>query len=148
MEAEIRRLMELFVISWDEAFVMLKQAKWNRSKLEGDYVDDPDRTRLRLGVSSGECAERNLMDAFANSAFQSVKHHPIRAYRRHRYVADPDPPVAPTSPTIFCNVTYQEVPVSSADACACGHWFSQEAWKGHIEAAITTEPKSALTLKV
>jgi hypothetical protein len=61
--------------------------------------------------------------------------------------AAPDPPPAPSDGLIFCPVTLLDCTPEEADACACSHWFSKEAWIGHVSAAMH-QPQAALTLTV
>jgi hypothetical protein len=56
MNKEIDRVCELLAISPDESFVLLKQLKWNRRRLEEEFFDDCAALRSRCGVSEGWCA--------------------------------------------------------------------------------------------
>jgi hypothetical protein len=62
----------------------------------------------------------------------------------------PDPPPLPAgcgpADTFTCAVGMEETSYAQADACACGHWFSDAALRGHCEAAMDAA-SAALSLR-
>lgn len=136
MNASIAPVAELLAVTSDEAFVLLKQCGWRKRKLEEEYFDCPEETRKKYGVSAGMpvCCRCGV------SWLSSYSTSPCLAG------PDPAPPPAGIS-SIFCPVLMDDCSIEDADAPACGHWFSKEAWVGHLQQAMS-EPRTALTLKV
>jgi len=48
----------------------------------------------------------------------------------------PLPAGADADSTFECPVEWEQVTYRAADSCACGHWFSEVAWKGHLTSAL------------
>lgn len=109
-------MQDLLGISEPEAQLLLTAHRWKRARLEERWWDDTDGVRNSAGVRAGD---------------------PL-----------PTPSDLPLNAdgTFTCPVTLEDVPPNDIDGLPCGHWFSREAWRGHIASAMA-DPQGAVVLR-
>ena len=114
---QVKLTAQLLYVSDSEAQCLLKFYRWKNKKLEEEWFLNSGQVRDKAGLT----VEVVTQDSTA-----------VGTKRRK-----------PLSKKVQCQSAFCErVPIESASALACGHWFCHSCWKGFLDSQVRAGSKS------
>jgi len=115
MNGQVKVTNELLSLDEDSAMLLLQHFRWRKERLTNAYMDDPERTMIKAGLSVDPNSEAEL-------GAEAV-----------------------TGSELCCRVCYDNVKVEDALALDCHHYFCKDCYTGYLSSSVSSGPQCVYT---